>query len=205
MLVRELPGIRHCGLWDALDARPATTTWGLITDVGNDLIYGATPDELLPCVRHCLERFAAAGAAMVVVRPPTTRLLQLSAVRYRVTKKLLFPGPTLPWPVMKERLRETDQRLEELAVEFGAACIVPREDWYGIDPIHIRRSRRRAAWETILNSWPLETPVKVVPPGLSYGLHLWSRHPAERRLFWRHAWRPQPVHTWDSGSTLWLY
>lgn len=206
VLVRGLPGIRHCRLWDELAPRPAAlSTWGLITDVGNDLIYGATPEELLPCVRHCLEQFQSSGAATLIVRPPTERLLQLSELRYRVTKKLLFPGPTLPWSVMKDRLTETDQRLEELGREFGAVCITPERAWYGIDPIHIHRGQRRSAWESILNSWPLETTIQVHAAGLAYGLRIWTRHPAERRLFWVHSHRTQPILTWESGSSLWLY
>ena len=40
VLGRTLPGIDECGLWDALGDAVSTQTYALITDIGNDIIYG---------------------------------------------------------------------------------------------------------------------------------------------------------------------
>src|SRR5579872_6971938 len=39
ILWHELPGIRECGMWPVLEARPPAPTFALLTDVGNDLLY----------------------------------------------------------------------------------------------------------------------------------------------------------------------
>lgn len=205
VLVRGLPGIVHCGLWEELQQRrPAVSTWGLITDVGNDLIYGCTPDDLLSAVRTCWNRLLQAGANVCFVRPPTERLLQLSELRYRVTKKLFFPGPTPPWGQMKRYLIEVDDQLQEFARETETIVVTPETDWYGIDPIHIRRSRRPPAWEKILNSRQPEA-IQVQRPGLTYGVRIWNTPSSERTLFGRSLRRNQPALTWPDGSTLSLF
>ncbi|MEX0819484.1 MAG: hypothetical protein WD070_07815, partial [Pirellulaceae bacterium] len=41
VLGRTLPGILQCGLWEALATRPLVPTAALLTDIGNDILYGA--------------------------------------------------------------------------------------------------------------------------------------------------------------------
>src|SRR5947207_14876376 len=40
VFVRRLPGILQSGLWRDLAARPPVPTRALVTDVGNDILYG---------------------------------------------------------------------------------------------------------------------------------------------------------------------
>jgi hypothetical protein len=60
--IRGLPAIVDCGLWRALDRGTAPATYALVTDIGNDLAYGATAAELAGWVGTCVERLAALGA-----------------------------------------------------------------------------------------------------------------------------------------------
>ncbi len=59
VLRRELSGIVECGLWDALRTRDPVPTAALVTDIGNDLVYGRSVDEIGDWVDACLARFAA--------------------------------------------------------------------------------------------------------------------------------------------------
>ncbi|MCZ6542107.1 MAG: hypothetical protein O6768_00410, partial [Planctomycetota bacterium] len=42
VLGRSLPGIVDCGLWDALLHGSGRPTYALLTDIGNDVMYGAS-------------------------------------------------------------------------------------------------------------------------------------------------------------------
>ena len=42
VLWRTLPGILSCGLWEDLARRPPASTAALLTDVGNDILYGGS-------------------------------------------------------------------------------------------------------------------------------------------------------------------
>jgi hypothetical protein len=44
-----------------------------------------------------------------------------------------------------------NDRLECLGKDRDAEVVAPPIDWYGIDPIHIRKRSRAAAWEELLN------------------------------------------------------
>ena len=44
---RTLPGILESGLWQELESRPQLPTRGLVTDIGNDIFYGFSPEQTL--------------------------------------------------------------------------------------------------------------------------------------------------------------
>ena len=44
---RKISGIFPCALWQDLQNRPTAANAALVTDIGNDLLYGVTPDRLL--------------------------------------------------------------------------------------------------------------------------------------------------------------
>src|ERR1043165_8514894 len=47
VLGRKIPGIFPCALWQDLQNRPPLPTSALLTDIGNDILYGISPDRLL--------------------------------------------------------------------------------------------------------------------------------------------------------------
>lgn len=150
LFVRRLPGIAGCGLWDALRTRPRLPGLALITDVGNDLAYGFAPDRIASWVETCLARLASPSTTIVLTLLPLPRLERLAPWQARLALSLLFPGRSAPWPALLDRARDLDERLRGLAREHGARLVEPDPGWYGLDPIHLRRSRRREAWSRIL-------------------------------------------------------
>ena len=147
--IRHLPGIAGCGLWQALEDRPSRPTLALLTDAGNDLVYGAEVPEIVRGIAACLERLAARQARVVLTLLPLARLERLSPWEVRLAVALLFPGRRAPWPALLERARELDERLRRLGREHGVRIVEPEASWYGIDPIHLRRGRRREVWERL--------------------------------------------------------
>jgi len=89
--VRALPGIAPgdapgspdgagCGLWRALERLGPLPTVALLTDVGNDLLYGPPVDAILAGVALCIDRLQELGAAVVCtpLRVPTESLVALA-------------------------------------------------------------------------------------------------------------------------------
>ena len=56
LVVRTLPGILQSGLWSALESLPPAATRGLVTDVGNDILYGFTAPTILEWVEESVDR-----------------------------------------------------------------------------------------------------------------------------------------------------
>ncbi len=70
VLVRELPGITTCALWEELDRRPRLDTVALVTDIGNDIFYGASIDEIVSWVDASLARLERTGARTIMTLLP---------------------------------------------------------------------------------------------------------------------------------------
>jgi hypothetical protein len=208
VLFRRLPGIDRCGLWAALGRaaaeRPAPTLAAL-TDVGNDLIYGSTPDVLLRHLEQCLANLSPHRPELVVTRLPLASIERLSALRYHSTRAIFFPSTRVNWPTMLERARETDRALLNLADRFSARLIEQPLAWYGFDPIHIRNRRRNEAWRTIFSGWPsYDSSRPLARRSQRESLQLRLAAPAERILFGRQQLKAQPALI-TNGVTLHLY
>ncbi|MEA2602756.1 MAG: hypothetical protein QOF89_3748 [Acidobacteriota bacterium] len=203
LFVSSLPGIAGCGLWPALEERPPLPTLALLTDVGNDLVYGAEVSEIVRWVEVCLDRLARQECQVVLTLLPLARLERLSPREVRLAVSLLFPGRQAPWPALLERVRELDERLRRIGRERGALVVEPEASWYGIDPIHLRRSRRREVWERL-------TSLASVSPGVAE-----AAEPArvripllgaeELRLAGRTLRTVQPAARLADGTTVALY
>lgn len=203
LFVRRLPGILECGLWRAMEKRPEVPTVGLLTDIGNDLAYGESLDRVAGWVAACLDRLSKRESLTILTLLPLARLEKLSPAQFAAARSILFPGRTISWPVLLDRVQRLDTVLRRLGRDWGALVVEPELDWYGIDPIHLRRSRRAAAWDTILAPWSEYMP----KPG-SQAFPSW-RVPAfgaeEYRLLDQTRRTPQPVRRLEDGTTLELY
>ena len=88
---RTLPGIVECELWQTLARQPAVPTAALVTDVGNDILYGAEESTIALWVEFCLIQLRLAGARIVMTELPLDNLRNLQAWRFRLFRTVLFP------------------------------------------------------------------------------------------------------------------
>jgi hypothetical protein len=197
VLFRALPGIDRCALWSDLDRMSngdSPSTLALVTDVGNDLIYGSTPDLIARRIESCLSELSRHRAELVMTRLPLASIERLSALRYHATKAVFFPRTGGRWPEMLKRARELDESLGEMGARYASRLVKQPPNWYGFDPIHIRRGHRARAWQTIFSAWPsFGTSNEGKRLALADVARLRLAAPAERRLFGRQQLRLQPA------------
>ena len=205
VLGRSLCGILTCGLWEALARRWPADTAALVTDVGNDLLYGAGPEQTAAGVEECVSRVRAVSAALVVTELPLASLGRLGGWRFVLLRTLFFPACRLSYEEGMQRARRLNQLVQEIAQRHGAHLVAPRAPWYGWDPIHIRRSARRAAWREICACWGCERRRAAI--GLSAGDRwaLCGLRPEQRRLFGIEQRRAQPAGMLRDGTLISLY
>jgi len=206
---RQLPGIVPCRLWDDLAAKPPLTNdrpRALLTDIGNDILYGIESEQIAAWIEICLERLRAIDARSVLTQLPVASVQSLSRARFHFFRAVFFPESRLRFEEVEPKVT----RLNQLVVELGRRFQIPtpelRGEWYGLDPIHIRRRFRSAAWRELLSPW-FDAPDAAVfrGVGLSRSLRLWRQRPFERRWFSRTQHAPQPVLREQDGSALWQY
>lgn len=203
LFVRRLPGISGCGLWPALAERPPLRTLALLTDVGNDLVYGVPVGRIAAWIETCLERLARHRCEIVLTLLPLQRLERLSPRQVKLATALLFPGRKPPWPGLLEQARELDERLRRVGQAHGAQLVEPAADWYGLDPIHLRRSLRQEAWQQIVSRWSAD------PSPLDWRSRHRVRIPlfgaAEMHVFGIRLRKPQPATRLADGTIISLY
>jgi len=200
-LCRRLPGISSCGLWRALEDGGRRPTWALVTDVGNDLPYGATPESILGWVEQALDRLDAVGARTVITSLPLDNLRRIPAWQFELWRKLIFPLHRTSREAILARAEGVDAGLRDLARRRGLALVEHQRGWYGADPIHVRRSRRASAWSAILAPWGAQDPgasAARMPPA-------WTLVPERRWILGREGGRPQPCARLEDGTTLSLF
>lgn len=215
VLGRKLPGILQCGLWSALSALPSAPTTALVTDIGNDIVYGATVKSIVAWVDECLERLmrdgstsnrAAQNNSIVLTLLPTESVTGLSQWRYSLLRTCVFPGCRLPRNVALSRAIELNSALQELAARRAIRTVRPRVEWYGFDPIHIRLRHWSAAWSEVLSPWVSEPSRPIRARGsLSRWLYLRSRAPEQRALFGFERRAVQPSGRLRDGTTIAIY
>lgn len=196
LFYRTLPGITECGLWAALNAPGAdrSRTLALLTDVGNDLVYGAGVEQLIGWLETCLERLAEHGAEAVLTLLPMAGLQQLPRWRFSLLRTIFFPFHGASQAVVMDRAQALDEQMRALAQRTRARTVEPPADWYGFDPIHIRRSRQISAWRAFLSKWESwNHSVSIARPGWRRCLRAWRLRPAERWLWRWYRETPQPA------------
>jgi hypothetical protein len=199
--VRRLPGIVGCGLWRELERLPPLPAFALVTDVGNDLVYGAGVERTAGWVEACLDRLDRPGTEITMTLLPLERLERLSPGQVRLAVSLLFPGREAPWRALLDQARELDHRLRRLGRERGVRLVEPEAAWYGLDPIHPRRRHRREIWTRLVS--PNMGPGTGPRPAGRTRIPLFSA--AETRLLGVAIHRSQPAVRLADGTTVALY
>ena len=160
---RTAPGILECSLWPKLAENGRTSlSAALITDLGNDLVYGRTAAEVLQAVSDAVGRLLDVNpdCQIVVTRPPFESVKSLSQQRYLFFRSVLFPMCSI------SRLEIIDQmyKLDEGIRQFRGVTVVSQPlEWFGLDPIHIRRRSQESAFRVFLESWRKEAAGSTGP------------------------------------------
>jgi hypothetical protein len=200
-LVRRMPGIADCGLWRSLVEGGRRPTWALVTDVGNDLPFGVAPETILGWVEAALDRLERAGARTVITSLPLENLRRLPAWEFELWRRLIFPLHRTSRERVMGGAEMVDAGLRRLARERSIALAQMQPQWYGLDPIHVRRTRRDEAWDRILAGWG--EPVRAVPAARLPGA--WRQVPERRWILGIEGGRSQPCLRLEDGTTLSLF
>lgn len=170
-MARQLPGIRGCHLFPDLARHMAALSESarfsepcgrqclsplvLLTDIGNDLMYGYSPERIIDSLEDCLARLkrAAPDSRVLITGLPVTSVQRLSWLRFVAARTVLYPACRLNLNTVMERTSQLEAAVRALAGRHQALLVEPNDGWYGIDPIHIRRSDHVSAFSYIFGHW----------------------------------------------------
>jgi hypothetical protein len=205
VLGRTLPPILECGLWSALQQRASGARFALLTDVGNDLMYGVTPERIAAWVEECVRRLRSDECQLVMTELPLASVLAIGRRRFEFFKKILFARSQITYAQALDFSRDLNQRLLELAQRYAARVVCPSQDWYGWDPIHIRRRRAPSAWRSIMTARAVDSRLANAAASWRLRWALSFLRPEERTLFGLRQQRAQPAARLSDGTWISLF
>lgn len=201
---RRLPAIRTSGLWRALEREGAAAPAALVTDVGNELLYGLGVTAVATAVRDAAERLCDRGGRLVITGLPLESLAGVGPARYRLMRTVYVPGCLLSLAAIKDAASWLDDELRAIAADTGAAFLEQPGDWYGFDAIHVRRPRLDDLWQRAGDAWGLPPAARRPRARLMDWAVIGSRAAEVRSLAGRTLRTPQPAIE-RSGLRVWLF
>jgi hypothetical protein len=211
VLGRGLPGITECGLWPSLARSTPCDTAAVVTDLGNDLMYGIDVSQIMRWLNWCVDRLCEQHARTVITRLPVAGVREMSPTRFRMLRSLLFPSSRMSHESAIGLAEELDAAVVELASTMGIEVVEQNPAWYGFDPIHVLKQQRASAWSEILDRIMKSTigHVAGAPDESSAAAPrcpaLWRLAPERRWLFGAEQSREQPVSVLDDGTRIHLF
>lgn len=154
VLARTLPGILQCGLWRQIERLPPLPTRSLITDVGNDILYGASVAQVLGWVEEAILRLQRFAPDIILTDLPLASVGRLSNARFLLFRSVLVPGCRLSLSHVQAAAQALVEGMEVLAHRRQVKFFRLRPEWCGLDPIHIRPGLWSSAWREILCGEP---------------------------------------------------
>ncbi len=92
--------------------------------------------------------------------------------------------------------------LADLASAHGLRLFHLDPAWYGVDPIHVRPSLWRQAWQQILDA---DSQAGARDISIAESLRLYLMRPERRWIFGLEQFTPQSGIALPSGGHVWLY
>ena len=201
VVIRTLPGILQSGLWDTLSSMPPAATRGLVTDVGNDILYGFPPPIVLEWVEEAVDRLHRITDDIVVTGLPLHTIRNLSAPAFMMFRSIFAPTCRLSFVEVVDRAEQVNEGLVSIASSRKLQFVRMQPKWYGVDPIHIRPGWWHPAWQCILGQ---EASVRGDSVWLE-GLNLYFMPPERQWLFGLERTSPQTGYTLPHGGKVWLF
>lgn len=149
VLIRELPGIIESGLWSQLDSWCARPTYALLTDIGNDILYGYQPAQILQWITWCIDQLQRQSASIVVTNLPITSIESLSEWRYQFFRNVFYPFCQLSRREVIECAHAVHQGLIELAARKHYVLCEQDPAWMSPDGIHYAFGSRKRLYQHI--------------------------------------------------------
>jgi hypothetical protein len=202
--VRTLPGILGSGLWQQLEALPPAPTRGLVTDVGNDVLYGMPAGQIVAWVDEAVARLQRVTQDIVLTDLPLASGRRLSPAAFLAFRSIVVPQCRLPLAGMLDTAERVNEGLEAIAATRGVQFFRLKPHWYGLDPIHIRPAMWSLAWQEILCG-NAGGPRSEAIGSKREALRLYLLRPERQWMFGREQFTAQHGLSLPHGGRVWLY
>jgi hypothetical protein len=125
----------------------------VITDIGNDLLYGFSTEQLATWLEEVIYRLHQQQFNIVITKLPVESIESVGPFRFRLLKTFFVPGCRQSLEEIKEQSRQVNDSIVHIAKKYQISVIEQPGSWYGLDAIHIRRSCLEDFWRRVVECW----------------------------------------------------
>ncbi len=155
------PPIGSCGILKSASGRAqgARQVVALITDIGNDIMYGVPVSEITSCLNTLLQNLDAIGADVFVNPIPLDFAEDVSEHQFRILRSVFYPHSAIDYSGAAKAVTAVNGFLRDSA--GGRIHLLPSvKDFCGVDKIHYSIFRSHKAWSQVAVEMLRVLPVK---------------------------------------------
>jgi hypothetical protein len=133
----------------------------LITDIGNDIMYGVPLSEITSCLHTLFQKLDAIGADVFVNPIPLDFAEDVSEFQFRILRSVFYPHSTIDYSRAADTVDAVNEFLRDSA--GGRIHLLPSaKDFCGVDKIHYSIFHSHKAWSQVAKEMLRGLPVKQV-------------------------------------------
>tara|TARA_B100000686_G_C16670785_1_gene906329 strand:+ start:336 stop:1088 length:753 start_codon:yes stop_codon:yes gene_type:complete len=151
ILFHRYDSIETCGVLERAgrDIDRTSSLTVLLTDIGNDIMYGVPVEELIECLEGILQKLGDLEADIHVSPISSWLERQLDPVRFNILKALFYPKSGMTYPSTIDALIRINRYIR---TEIRATIIEGLDAFVGLDKIHYSFFRSGSAWTRVAKS-----------------------------------------------------
>ena len=157
------PPIQDCRILETANKKSCDTRAVLITDIGNDLMYGVSADTLIESLDGLIDRALQFDAEIFITSIHVNLKRDVSQTTFFILKFFFYPGSSITYKKTDLFIIKVNSYLKEKSGQNQRIHLISgMESFAGADKIHYSLFKTHSAWEKIANEicLVLKAPVK---------------------------------------------
>ncbi len=163
------PPIDACRVMDKVSAQQGRRIAVLLTDIGNDIMYGVPEQSLIDCLDTLIEKSLQLNADVFVTSIHVDVRKDMGMLFFKLVRAIFYPKSSVTFDQADSVVKTLNRFLKEKSTQNERVHLVNGLDAYcGIDKIHYNLFKSHLAWLCIANSMLTTmgvTPIKKIGLG----------------------------------------
>ena len=144
------PPIQDCRILEAAKKKSCDTRVVLITDIGNDLMYGVSADTLIESLDGLIDKALLLDAEIFLTSIHVNLRKDVSQTTFFILKSFFYPGSNITYEETDLFIIKVNGYLKEKAEKNEKVHLISGlESFIGVDKIHYSLLNTHSAWEKI--------------------------------------------------------
>ena len=156
------PPIQDCQVIEAAEKKTKNTRVVLLTDLGNDLMYGVTADALIECLDMLIDRMLKWNAEIFLTSIHINIKKDISRRIFYILRFIFYPRSKINFEEADLLVTKINFYLEEKTRKNKKVHLITgMESYAGLDKIHYSLFKMHKAWSKVTDEffWTLNVPL----------------------------------------------